>query len=263
MAEHYSAPGIEQRLLGAIRLAGLDPDTRLVPEALGALDHFHMGGRRATVELLDLARMTADDRVLDVGAGIGGAARLIASTHGCRVVCVERSRDYCAGARLLNRLTGLDDRVEVHEASALALPFPAGSFDVVWMQNVGMSIEDKPRLYAEIRRVLVRGGRFVFQEVAAGDAGEPYFPVPWATDPRESFLVPVAGFRPAIEKSGFVTDVFEDVTETELTQPVVRPEASTLTLAVFVPDIGVKAKNSRRSFDERRIRLVRGVFRAV
>jgi hypothetical protein len=51
------------------------------------------------------------------------------------------SPDYCAGAALLNRLTGLEDRVKVHQGSALNLPFPDDSFDVVWMQNVGMNIE--------------------------------------------------------------------------------------------------------------------------
>ena len=43
---------------------------------------------------------------------------------GCRVDCIEMSSDYCTGARLLNRLTGLDGLVAVHEGSALDLPFP-------------------------------------------------------------------------------------------------------------------------------------------
>jgi hypothetical protein len=42
---------------------------------------------------------------------LGGPARLVAAARGCRVVCVDLSPDYCAGARLLNRLTGLEDRV--------------------------------------------------------------------------------------------------------------------------------------------------------
>jgi ubiquinone/menaquinone biosynthesis C-methylase UbiE len=65
--------------------------------------------------------------------------------------------------------------------SALDLPFPADSFDVVWMQNVGMNIPDKRKLYAEIYRVLKPGGRYAFQEMAAGKAATAYFPLPWAT----------------------------------------------------------------------------------
>ncbi|MGE5303281.1 MAG: class I SAM-dependent methyltransferase [Alphaproteobacteria bacterium] len=49
---------------------------------------------------------------------------------GCRVDCIDMSSDYCAGAALLNRLTGLEDRVKVHQGSALDLPFPDDSFDI-------------------------------------------------------------------------------------------------------------------------------------
>jgi SAM-dependent methyltransferase len=151
---HYSARDIEARILVAVRAAGLNPEQRLSPEELGTLDHFHTGGLRASRELLELAQIRADDRVLDIGAGLAGPARLLASALGCRVDCLELSPDFCAGAVLLNRLTGLDERIEVHEGSALELPFPDDSFDVVWMQNVGMNIADKHKLYGEIYRVL-------------------------------------------------------------------------------------------------------------
>ena len=195
MAAHYSARDIETRILAALRAAGLNPEQRLSPEELGALDQFHTGGLRASRELLELAQIRADDRVLDIGAGLAGPARLLASTRGCHVDCLELSPDYCAGAVLLNRLTGLDDRIEVHAGSALDLPFPNASFDAVWMQNVGMNIADKRKLYAEIHRVLKPGGRFAFQEIAAGEAATSYFPLPWATDPGDSFLISAAAIR--------------------------------------------------------------------
>jgi ubiquinone/menaquinone biosynthesis C-methylase UbiE len=90
---------------------------------------------------------------------LAGPARLLASAVDCRVDCLEMSADFCAGARLLNTLCGLDDRIAVHRGSALDLPFDDDSFNVVCMQNVGMNIADKDRLYAEIHRVLGPGGR--------------------------------------------------------------------------------------------------------
>jgi ubiquinone/menaquinone biosynthesis C-methylase UbiE len=60
---------------------------------------------------------------------------------------------------LLNRLTGLESRITAKVGSALNIPYPAGSFDVVWMQNVGMNIANKERLYKEVHRVLRPGGR--------------------------------------------------------------------------------------------------------
>jgi len=161
---HYSARDIEARILAGIRAAGLDPDRQLAPEDLAALDHFHTGGLRASRELLEVAQIRAEDRVLDIGAGLAGSARLIAAATGCSVECIEMSSDYCAGAMLLNRLTGLGDRIRVHQGSALDLPFPGRSFEVVWMQNVGMNIADKRQLYGEIARVLKPGGRLIFCE---------------------------------------------------------------------------------------------------
>ena len=261
---HYSARDIEARILAAIRAAGLNPEQRLSPRELGALDHFHTGGFSASVELLELAQIRAEDHVLDVGAGLGGSARLLASTRGCRVDCIELSPDYCVGAVLLNRLTGLDDRIEVQEGSALDLPFPDASFEVVWMQNVGMNIADKPRLYAEVCRVLKPGGRFAFQELAAGDVATSYFPLPWATDPGDSCLVSAEKMRSLLGESGLTAELFEDTSDAHLGRSTANATPAApgqLGLAVFVENLAQKAGNARRSLEEGQVRLVRGIYR--
>lgn len=265
LAAHYSARDIETRILAGLRAAGLDPAQRLSPDALSALDHFHTGGLRASRELQELAQIRAEDRVLDIGAGLAGPARMLAAAPGCRVDCLEMSADFCAGAVLLNRLTGLDHRITVHMGSALDMPFPDASFDVAWMQNVGMNIADKRKLYAQIHRVLRPGGRFAFQEMAAGKTATTYFPLPWATDPADSFLVSADEMRALLGAAGFVAEVLEDTSEEHLRRSAANaaPAASgQLSLAVFVDNLGQKAGNSRRSLEEGQTRLVRGVFRA-
>ena len=262
---HYSARDIEARILAALRAAGLDPEQRLSPAELGALDHFHTGGLRASRDLMELAQIRAGDRVLDIGAGLAGPARLLASALGCRVDCIEMSSDYCTGARLLNRLTGLEDRIEVHEGSALDLPFPDDSFDAVWMQNVGMNIADKHRLYGEIHRVLKPDGRFAFQEMAAGKAPASYYPLPWASAPADNFLVSVEQMRSLLGQSGFVAELMEDTSEAHLsgTTANATPAATgQLGLSVYVDNLAQKAANARRSLEEGQVRLVRGVFRS-
>ena len=261
---HYAARDIESRILAGLRAAGLNPEQPLTPEELGALDHFHTGGLGASRELAELAQIRAEDRVLDIGAGLAGAARLLASAVGCRVDCIEMSADYCAGAALLNRLTGLADRINVHQGSALDLPFPDGSFDVVWMQNVGMNIADKRKLYEEIARVLKPGGRFAFQEMTAGEVATTYFPLPWATHPGDSFLVSADEMCSVLDGCGFSADLFEDTSDTHLNRTLANATpaaAGQLGLAVFVDNLGEKGGNARRSLEEGQVRLVRGVFR--
>lgn len=261
---HYSAHDIESRILAALRAAGLDPDRGLSAQSLGALDHFHTGGLRASRELMELAQVGPATRVLDIGAGLAGPARMLASAHGCRVDCIDLTPGFCAGAKLLNRLTGLDDRIAVHVGSALDLPFADQSFDVVWMQNVGMNIADKRRLYAEIHRTLKAGGRYAFQEMAAGNAATSYFPLPWATDPADSFLVSLDEMRAALEAGGFVAERLEDTSDEHLRRVAADTSApSPLTLGVYVDNLAQKAANAKRSLQEGQVRLVRGVFRRL
>lgn len=262
---HYSALDIEARILAALRAAGLDPEQRLSPQTLAALDHFHTGGLRASRELQDLAQIKADDRVLDIGAGLGGPARLLADQFGCHVDCLEMSPDYCAGAALLNRITGMDSHVKVYQGSALDLSFADASFDLVWMQNVGMNIADKRKLYGEIARVLKPGGRFAFQEMAAGSVAASYYPLPWASNPADNFLVSTQDMQSLLGASGLSCELLEDTSDVHLSRTAANATPAApgqLGLAVFVDDLAQKAANAKRSLEEGQVRLVRGIFRA-
>ena len=262
---HYSARDIEARILAALRDAGLDPEQRLSPTELAALDHFHTGGFRASIVLRDLASIQPEDRVLDIGAGLAGPARMLAATPGCQVECIDLSQDYCVAAMLLNRLTGLEDRIGVNVGSALDIPFAANSFDVVWMQNVGMNISNKQRLYEEINRVLKPGGRFAFQEMLAGEGEATYFPLPWATDTADNSLVTAAEMSALLDRCEFEEAYFADVSEEPLPPPPAGTaegvEQAPLSLSVYVDELARKAENAARSLRERQIRLFRGVFR--
>jgi SAM-dependent methyltransferase len=262
---HYSVSEIESRILAALREAGLDPEQHLSPVDLGALDHFHTGGFPASIVLQELAQIQASDRVLDLGCGLAGPARMLADSPGCRVDCLDLSPDYCAGAELLNRLTRLDHLVDVHIGSALELPFDDHSFDVVWMQNVGMNIKDKHTFYAEIYRVLKSNGRFAFQEMTAGHSVTSYFPLPWASKPEDNFLMSAKDIQSFLGETGFTTEHFEDVSNSQLNPTSNSSSAPAtqvqLSLSVYVDDLGKKAENASRTLQEGQIRFYRGVFR--
>ena len=161
----------------ALTAAGKQAHT-LQASDLPMLEDFHSLGRLASAALIDLAQISAGDRVLDAGTGIGGTARLIAAERGARVTAVDLTPEYCEVARWLNDVCGLGDLIEVHAADVTELPFEAASFDVVVSQHVQMNIADKRRLYAEARRVLAPGGRLALWDATAGSRGPVHLPVP-------------------------------------------------------------------------------------
>src|SRR5258708_1427099 len=209
--DHYHATGLTERLKTA--LSALGPENqRLTPQQLGTLDQFHTRGLAATAELAKLAGITADVSVLDVGSGVGGPARFLAATYGCRVTGVDLSEPFVDAARYLTERTGQSTQVSFQTGSALELPFDDGRFNAGLLQHVAMNISDRVRLYREIRRVLKSGGKFATFDVVL-NAGEPHYPVPCARTPATSFLLTAAATREAIESAGFRTLTWQDDTQ--------------------------------------------------
>ena len=83
------------------------------------------------------------------------------------------------------------------------MPFADRSFDGAYMMHVGMNIEDKAALCAEVSRVLRPGARFGIYDVMRTGDGEIAYPVPWATTAATSFLAQPAQYRQALEAAGF------------------------------------------------------------
>jgi SAM-dependent methyltransferase len=209
--DHYRATGLTERLKKVLAAHGPN-DQLLMPQQLGTLDQFHTRGLAATAELARLAGITADAAVLDVGSGVGGPARFLAATFGCRVTGVDLSESFVDAARYLSERTGQSAQVSFEVGSALALPFDNGRFDVVLLQHVAMNIADRARLYGEIRRALKSGGRFAtFDAVLI--SGELHYPLPWARTPATSFLLTADATCEAIELAGFRTLIRQDDTE--------------------------------------------------
>lgn len=258
----YTIGRLGDAIVDALRAAGHDPD-QLDPEALAPVEEFHTLGRTATQALAAAAQITAADRVLDVGCGIGGPARFLARTFGCSVTGIDLSTEFVEVARDLNRRAGLADSVEVRRADALDLPFGHASFDVVWTQHVTMNIADKRALYREFARVLAPGGRLAFFDVVAGPTRPIHFPVPWADRPDRSFLEPADQIHTAVRAARFTVKHWEDLSDRALawfTAMAAEPPApAPLGLHLLIPDVRTKVVNLRRNLAEDRIRLQRCV----
>ena len=212
VARHYGSGGIAERVISALRKAkGLDAP--LTPENLAPFDHFHGRGPVATEELAAQLQPQRGERLLDIGAGIGGPARWFAAKFGVHVTGVDLTPEFCAAARALNEATGLAERITIIEGSALDLPVPDVGFDAAYSQNVIMNIADKRLFYREAFRALRPGGRLALSNLCAGPNGEPHFPVPWATTRDTSFLSTPDDMRADLLAAGFEIVSFRDITD--------------------------------------------------
>jgi SAM-dependent methyltransferase len=99
-------------------------------------------------------------RILEVAAGTGVVTRALATlaNDGVSIVATDLNQAMLDEAAAV----GTVRPVSWQQADAMALPFADGEFDLVVCQFGVMFFPDKPRAFAEARRVLKPGGTFLF-----------------------------------------------------------------------------------------------------
>lgn len=138
---------------------GYPPELARVPET--AVESF-----AGVANPFSLGRLTAGERVLDLGSGAGTDSLVAAQMVGAegRVTGIDMTPEMVAKARNATAELGAEN-VEFLEGEAERLPFPDASFDVVISNGVIDLIPDKDAVFAELHRVLVPGGRLQIADV--------------------------------------------------------------------------------------------------
>ncbi len=202
VSAHYTHGKLLDVIRTSISKLGKTIDSITI-EDLAPVDEYHVGGRLATENLLDQLNFSEPDHILDVGCGLGGASRYIANKYNNRVTGIDLTREYIEVGKDLSAWVGLGKQVSLYQGSALAMPFEDAAFDGAIMLHVGMNIDDKARLFAEVYRVLRRGASFGVYDIMQINNGELAYPVPWAAENSTSKLATPDHYKQALVHAGF------------------------------------------------------------
>jgi len=263
VASHYSEDlKLADTIAKKLRSAGKDLN-KLTTADLAAADEFHIRGRKATLELGEKMNLTAQLHVLDVGSGLGGPARTLAETYGCRVTGIDLTQAFCDAATAMSHWVVLGNRVSFKQGDATNLPFANQTFDAAMTIHVAMNIAAKDKMYLEARRVLKPGGIFAVYDVLQGEGGEVLYPVPWARDPSISHVATTDDMKSLLTSAGFkLLDVQDSTEESQsffkrMTAQMAKTGTSPVIWQLFLgEDFPAMARNQVRNVTERRIRTV-------
>jgi cyclopropane fatty-acyl-phospholipid synthase-like methyltransferase len=138
---------------------------------IGYWAHGAENSREAQLEMVRFAASRLPDlrgrRVLDIGCGMAGPASILARDYGALVDGITIVDEQVAWARRYLSTQHLIDRVRVHLASAMSIPFPPDSFDVVWCLEAAHCFTDKPAFLTQAATALRPGGTLLLIDIVA------------------------------------------------------------------------------------------------
>ena len=103
-------------------------------------------------------------KVLDIGCGIGGPAREIATFTGCEIVGLTINQGQVDRAILLTAMEGLSGKCTFVKGIFLDMPFMDGGFDAAYAIEATCYAPSLAQVYKEVARVVKPGGGFATME---------------------------------------------------------------------------------------------------
>jgi SAM-dependent methyltransferase len=267
IADYWATGDVYALIVEALRKAGKPLDQLTLPD-LAPVDHYHARGFPATVELADRLTIGPSDHILDIGCGLGGPARYLATRFGCKVSGIDITPPFVDAARKLTALLHLESQVEIAQGDGQLLPYAHGAFDGALTQHVTMNVADRPSFFREAYRVLKPGAFFALTEHGMGPNANPHYPAPWSLDGGVSFLATPSETRAFLDAAGFRDIMVENTGDKYL---AAYKQGMALAASGAMPALGIhmlagergaeKMRNAARNIEEGRTQPVEVICR--
>lgn len=174
-------------------------------------DPYYGVDRRPGPSLRTLERLTAhgDFRkyafVLDGGGGLGGVARWLALTYGCRVLVLDVLPRLLAVGRRLTERAGLRGRITAVAGSLEAIPVRDATFTQIWSVAALQHVDDPAVAMRELFRVLRPGSTLALHEVVKRSPTVTPIGAAWKHGTETEYMT-------LLDHTGFATITSQDAT---------------------------------------------------
>jgi ubiquinone/menaquinone biosynthesis C-methylase UbiE len=211
-------------------------------------DPFYGLDRLYGPSLRTLERLTAhgDFRkyvfVLDGGGGLGGVARWLTLTYGCRVLVLDLLPRVLSVASRLTTRARLSARISAVAGSLEAIPVRAATFTQIWSVAALHHVTDRRRAVAELFRVLRPGSTLALHETVRRSESVPMIGGPWRHGTEAEYVA-------ALTDAGFTTIESHDVTDERTDGSAITRSVEESLLRVLSDRAPADAESWRRSDD--------------
>ena len=199
------------RIYNNLAALGIARDDSLTVAQLTPFDQYHYEGTHAIDLALDKLAVHAGERLLDIGAGIGGPARYIADKIGARVTALELQADLDVVARDLTARCGLAPLV-THVCGDILDCGLRDTFDGIISMLCMLHIPDKARLFAACRAALKPGRAMYIEDFARARTLTAAEESNLAVKVQSVGLPTTAEYRAHLQGAGFSDISLTDVT---------------------------------------------------
>jgi tocopherol O-methyltransferase len=171
--------------------------------------------RRMNEVMAESAGITARDKVLDAGCGVGGSSIYLAAAIGCRVTGITLSDRQVERATTNAKQKKVADLVGFRVMNYGHTSFPDASFDVVWGCESICYADSKEQFIKEAYRLLKPGGRLVVADGFVTQYENNDDPVirQWLDGWQVNYLESPTRFSNFMQDAGFISVAYRDISK--------------------------------------------------